>query len=251
MTNTDKLHPGYLSEDNTPASLSTLSALALVTERLSHSVRTHLSVSIGAVDDMLGGFSLSNQDLGDALNALKQILHTVNCFSDICKTPSYSPKPDSLQEIMSNNKAANFGFDPSLEILSELGSSTERKLLDKDLISRALRCLLRYAQTNRISPSKPTTTGSCFEKKIVKLKLQNESTPTDSSLENLSLEFQHTELNNLLDSKTLNSWSELAINDRRPEALGLFFAEHVFLLHGGKTQITFGLNHSVIFEVRL
>ena len=61
-----------------PLSEKELQSLSLLSERASHALRTPLSTCLGTLEELLSGYSLEKDELGDARNAAKKMVESLD-----------------------------------------------------------------------------------------------------------------------------------------------------------------------------
>lgn len=224
-----------------PPDLERLEDLHLIFDRFSHSIRTPLSVSMGVVNDLCSGYSLETNDLEDARTSLQSILNALNSFRDLSQPPGFSPNPQSLRDFLETNIEGSFGI-PSNTLnftlnLAESENSLPRPL-DQQLLSRSIRCLLRYAvsRLNRYSQFRLDNEADLPREVFLSLTSNQEH-------EIFTISIPQPSTPDFISLKKSPYWRSLTMSDHSLESLGLLFSDAVFALHGAATEINV-LEHS-------
>ncbi len=222
------------------AQLESLEDLYVVCDRFSHSIRTHLGVSMGVLDDLCAGHRLEKQDFKDARSALHHILQTLDSVREMTNLPAFDPRPSSLSELLQEEMKSNE------QLVLELRSDPLERTIDKKLFLRALRCLTFYGAERRRRFNKQELPKPLLvlERKVLETK---EGAGSKQEVLRYILQQSHS-----IDSvflKDATRFRDLASIDHAPHSLGLLFCERVFHLHQGITRFTFKEPGELIFSV--
>lgn len=98
-----------------------LELYALFGEKVSHALRTPLGVSLGALDDLVAGYSLGPEELKDARDAARNIAKQLDLLRDF-SSPTQEVSTVSLNEILraANIPTPNSAVDYKVRAMADL-----------------------------------------------------------------------------------------------------------------------------------
>ena len=199
--------------NNPPTALEKLDTLHIVCDRFSHSIRTHLGVALGLVEDIKLGYDISKQDLEDANSSLRSILGVLNSVKDLSAAPEFRPTKVLLSEILAETIS-----QLNYSVCSSISKSSDSRMLDKSLIQKALRSIFLFANSRIDRTSDETRKIYC--------QLEN-----NGAQQKLSIVFHQSPASDKKTLEGVTSWYELAKVDHRSDSLGLFYASEIFDIH--------------------
>lgn len=232
---------------NHSRSTPVLETLSMVCERLAHSISTPLGVSLGIVDDLINGHELGEQDYRDARDSLQRIVNLLVSIRDIGSRPTFDPKPMDLNELLSEQATLAIGLGAIQKIELHSFPAVPKFSVDHLLFIRALKCLLRYLLKQNQSSSK--TAEATAELVNITLVVAPKGVPTTRSSSLLSeppalaIRFGPPiaecirSQQSVISLPSVVTLRELATLDHSLEALGLIYAEEVFVMHGGGATV--------------
>ena len=203
------------SKTEQAAQLRRLSDFYVFSDRLSHSLRTPLSVALGVIDDLAAGITLDSQDLIDASRALRQILHTLNSLREMANPPRFHPEKIPVAHLFTEELRSAF-----LDCTTFAVQDTERQhLIDRALFTRALQSLFTFATYANVSDNETPSA-------VLTVALQDVS----PECERLRITVPHARLyRQLAGARTFSDIAEL---DHSAEALKLLYVEAIAEIHG-------------------
>jgi signal transduction histidine kinase len=218
------------------AAAEQLEALSLFSDRFSHALRTPLGVGLGLVEDLLRGFSFSEQELLDAKNSLKQIHSTLEELREFIGRVDFQPRTVDLQQFFIQElQAYHPGLKHSAAAFSLIGTFNG----DPSLLGRAARLCIKY-----ILRKSPMHAPSGTDVAISTVR----ETSASELRQDLCLVFSSAPLTEVEESSPAFA---IVRRDQSVQALGLLFAEQILRLHGGSLSILEGLGGGLAVKLRL
>ena len=182
--------------------IDSLKTISLLLERFSHSIRTHLGVGLGALNDLVEGVELSKEDLEDGKTSLVSILKVLDSIKPLSISVSSSREFIDLKEAVELSGL-------NLETIVETSIQVEQELFPKALVE-----LQNYLKHK-------SETDSSVEVSLD----TSEVTPVIVLAATTNLE-ERTE-----------SLEELFTRDHSIDSIGLIFANEVLKVHGFSAEL--------------
>ena len=207
--------------------IQSINLITLIIDRFSHSVRGHLGVSLGVLDDLCLGHQLSLEDIHEARLSLQKLTGSLEALRDLSRQTNFSPEPFDLIGFLCQQIPQSFGLKLKAEVKyrrEDFESGTF--YVDKKLLTWAMRSLFRYLALGQAKEAVPIQFS---------LKLTQKDSATVLSLGHELC------INEILAQKLALEQGAgllaLARVDHRPEALGLIFIEQVLFAHGAQVAL--------------
>ena len=241
QTNTHRPHRSAkeIPADSHGPEMRHVENLHTIFDRVSHSMRTHLGVALGILEDLDRDVELAPEDFADARSSLHAMLEVLNSMRDLTNPPQFNPTEIDLFAALTEELETNFTLPPTPRIRGYLQPIAERHVLDKTLFSRAVRTLLSYSYSRLARfPN--------GEKTPLTLDLAKDRGQTTITI----VAHQRTALDHKLlrHATTLKQVAEI---DHTTTALGLLFADEVFLLHGHRSTFSHTAPEQFSFQITI
>lgn len=233
-----QIEPGYTQ------ALRRLHDYYLLSDRFSHSIRTHLSVAMGVVDDLLSGLHLTSDDFSDAAQALREILRTLESLREMANPPRPAFVRSSLPAILLELKNSSLLPAVELVISADCQGALSNLRIDPTLFARALQALLHYGAARQKRFARTRTSNPLL---ILRHQQALQASHCPDDCWELSLSFEQHDAPDANILKEASCWRDLAQADHSPESLKLLFAETVMEYHGAETYFRYDLKGSLSF----